>query len=501
MEVIGRICPKLIPPILQDLKDCIEKFESINSNIGVGLSKNNILLEFDNEKGNIFRGHKMSRICTDFKVLHDLDGKYLIVLIFKDDYFEVIKPRKDENRYESVYISDKTIVALDILDDVKGHEVIRVQYSPTTHEILDFVEKRTQFQAPSEAVEKSLQWQLEHAEKSVQAAKNEVSELEQILKCAITDLASNDPNPNVNIKEVDVIKSLFNRDDFNFTRDSKISLDIKDFKMSQFQPGQPVVLLYKIKNESNFSISDIKMVLLNEGKHKIKILRETLDEMINTEIVKGISNGFGVKTTQHSDKEKTQKNNLRVNQEMSILLQVHPKNYNEKLDLQLQFITSESKTKSIQKLPKIALKKDNSDETEKLTENQDIYAKIAFSDIKKCLRIYSILDRPFELEIVLSAIGFEKFDDRIFVKRDILCVLFKQNSYSYRLNVYANTSGPMKTMVKQMYQKFKDDILINLEEKIIQPKLSKKMALLDEIEAIQNGRESKEIITDRVFLS
>merc|ERR1719219_2887763 len=177
----------------------------------------------------------MNRICTDFKVLHDLDGKYLIVLIFKDGYFEVIKPKKDENRYESVYISDKTIVALDILDDVKGHEVIRVQYSPTTHEILDFVEKRTQFQAPSEAVEKSLVWQLDNAEKSVQAAKNEVLELEQVLECAISDLASDDPNPNINIKEVDVVKSLFNKDDMNFTRDSKMSLKIEEFKISQFQ--------------------------------------------------------------------------------------------------------------------------------------------------------------------------------------------------------------------------------------------------------------------------
>jgi len=52
-----------------------------------------------------------------------------------------------------------------------------------------------------------------------------------------------------------------------------------------------------------------------------------------------------------------------------------------------------------------------------------------------------------------------------------------------------------------MYQNFKDDILISLEKKIIQPKSSKKLALLDEIEAIQNGRESKEIITDQVFLS
>merc|ERR1719462_61579 len=115
---------------------------------------------------------------------------------------------------------------------------------------------------------------------------------------------------------------------------------------------------------------------------------------------------------------------------MSVLLQIHPKNYDEKLDLQLQFVSSESKTKNIQKLPKIKVKDRSYENNEKLTKDEEIYAKIAFSDIKKCLKIHSILDRPFELQIVLSAIGFEKFDDRIFVKRDISCVLFKQNSYS-----------------------------------------------------------------------
>ena len=49
-------------------------------------------------------------------------------------------------------------------------------------------------------MEKSLLWQLEHAEKSVQAAKNEVLELEQVLKCAIMDLASEDPNVHIVIE-------------------------------------------------------------------------------------------------------------------------------------------------------------------------------------------------------------------------------------------------------------------------------------------------------------
>ena len=63
-----------------------------------------------------------------------------------------------------------------------------------------------------------------------------------------------------------------------------------------------MVLLYKIKNETKFPVSNVKMVLLNEGRYQIKTLRETLDEMINAEIVEGISNGFVAKTIQHPDK-------------------------------------------------------------------------------------------------------------------------------------------------------------------------------------------------------
>ena len=60
---------------------------------------------------------------------------------------------------------------------------------------------------------------------------------------------------------------------------------------------------------------------------------------------------------------------------------------------------------------------------------------------------------------------------------------------------------PLKIMVKEMYENLKDDILITIEKNIIEPKISKKFALIDEIEAIQKNRKAEEIITDRVFFS
>ena len=132
---------------------------------------------------------------------------------------------------------------------------------------------------------------------------------------------------------------------------------------------------------------------------------------------------------------------------------------------------------------------------------EELYARLAFSDVKKCLQINSILKRHFELGSVLSKLEFEQFNDRIHVRKDIICVLFKQNSCSYRLDIYANTSMPLKIMVKEMYENLKDDILITIEKNIIEPKISKKFALIDEIEAIQKNRKAEEIVTDRVFLS
>ena len=52
-----------------------------------------------------------------------------------------------------------------------------------------------------------------------------------------------------------------------------------------------------------------------------------------------------------------------------------------------------------------------------------------------------------------------------------------------------------------MYENLKDDILIDMEKNIIEPKTSKKFALIDEIEAALNNRNTEEINTDRVFLS
>ena len=60
---------------------------------------------------------------------------------------------------------------------------------------------------------------------------------------------------------------------------------------------------------------------------------------------------------------------------------------------------------------------------------------------------------------------------------------------------------PLKIMLKEMYENLKDDILITIEKNIIEPKISKKFALIDEIEAIQKNRKAEEIVTDRVFLS
>ena len=187
--------------------------------------------------------------------------------------------------------------------------------------------------------------QLRNAEKSVQEAKKEVLELEQVLDCAVTDLASDDPN-GISLKEVDVLKSLFNKDDLNL-KETKMCLKIvkvKQMNNALFQVDEPIILLYIIKNETKMPVSSVKLVVLNEGGYQVKILHDTtLEKMINDQIIQGICNGFG--TVQTLNKFTESKELLHPNEEITILLQVHPGKYDDNLHLQLQFVSSESETK------------------------------------------------------------------------------------------------------------------------------------------------------------
>ena len=193
-------------------------------------------------------------------------------------------------------------------------------------------------------VENSLSCQLQNAEKSVQEAKKEVLELEQVLDCAVKDLASDDPN-GISMKEVDVLKSLFNKDDLNL-KETKMCLKIVKVKQMNvsFQKDAPITLLYIIKNETKKPVSSVKLVVLNEGGYQVKILHDTtLEKMINDQIIQGICNGFG--TVQTLKKFTESKKLLHPNEEITILLQVHPGKYDDNLHLQLQFVSSESETK------------------------------------------------------------------------------------------------------------------------------------------------------------
>ena len=83
--------------------------------------------------------------------------------------------------------------------------------------------------------------QLKNAEKSVQSAKKEVLELEQVLDCAIKDLASD--NPDFSIKEVEVLKGLFNEEDLDM-KDTKLCLKIAKVRISKLQKDQGSIARY-----------------------------------------------------------------------------------------------------------------------------------------------------------------------------------------------------------------------------------------------------------------
>ena len=80
MEFIGRVNSSLMANLPSDLKDYILNFDSIDSQNCVGLSTNGTLVEFNVRNGKFSRALKISLIWANIRIIHDLYGKYQVVL-------------------------------------------------------------------------------------------------------------------------------------------------------------------------------------------------------------------------------------------------------------------------------------------------------------------------------------------------------------------------------------------------------------------------------------
>ena len=123
---------------------------------------------------------------------------------------------------------------------------------------------------------------------------------------------------------------------------------------------------------------------------------------------------------------------------------------------------------------------------------------MALSDITKKLNVTSVLERSFDLFKALSG-QLEQKTRNIMLNSEIVCVVFQQNTYSYKIELYTNSLQSLKNFVQNLYKKLTEDIVITLQKNpIASSQNDKKSALLDEI---SSKDANVEVHTDRVFLS
>ena len=88
----------------------------------------------------------------------------------------------------------------------------------------------------------------------------------------------------------------------------------------------------------------------------------------------------------------------------------------------------------------------------------------------------------------------------------VICVMFKLNESSYRLDLHSSSVQPLKLFVQRLYDNLADDVMINVckQKKLAftpSKNVDKKMALLSEISSLKHGSKAcLEVETDSAFL-
>jgi len=478
MEVIGRVVStKLL--CHPDFNAIIKKYAMVTKNVFVGISKNAVLFEFDNDSGDLLKSAKITSKCDDLQVVHSSGGECHVVITFENDQgFDVYKITR--NGFEKIHSCPKSFVKLSVVESGHGHEVIEVFTSSTAFEVLDFSTSKCNSSVSNTKVKNAISWQQEKAEMSVKKAREDVEKFAQLWKSALSNIHSEDQSDI--LREPDFLKSLFNRKEA-VTSDKKIELTVKKIRSSNG------FILITLQNDTTEDISDIRLHLLNDGIFKIK--PADLGCFVKDQIVTGILEDFGLETSPSKDAIK-----IKPKREIPFIIKII-ETQDEFLTPMLQFTTEKSPKTHLQNIEMIEL----SEVRMPLTKREIVFARITMSNVKKSLLMASILHRPFNLEEILSNNGFEKLDGNVHFNDLIVFVIFKQNSFSYRIDSYSDDSNQIKIVLKSLYKHFKGDISIKTSDQLIESSGSRRSAILDEIEAIQSAKKSKEIQTDRAFLS
>ena len=119
-ELIGRIIntSKILLP--SSLKDYISLYDSIDSRQCVGLTKNNLLIEFDILSEKLTRVHKISAAADGFfyeslKVIHDVYNQYQVVITQSSNQgLQVYKTASKQGSYEMIFELKETFIEIEV---------------------------------------------------------------------------------------------------------------------------------------------------------------------------------------------------------------------------------------------------------------------------------------------------------------------------------------------------------------------------------------------------
>lgn len=520
-ELIGRIIntSKILLP--SSLKDYISLYDSIDSRQCVGLTKNNLLIEFDILSEKLTRVHKISAAADGFfyeslKVIHDVYNQYQVVVTQSSNQgLQVYKTASKPGSYEMIFELRETFIEIEVDDEpTKGaYEVLKIKLSPSRILVKDFSSSSDSFLTIdndcglttmdniaehefNDAAEVALLKQSEHLNQAIQVVEKDLKKLKQL----ISDLTHNLSADVQTVKESDLLKATFSKKLLPSPQHLKSDIVQKNKlviqKIKSFDAKQIVIT---IGNPLDGKIEDLKPVL----NHRCFRFKEThflnLDQKIQAEACELIMDkmmGFDVSNSSKKQTVLDPGDNITfvldlmevIETDIQIFFQFY---YNGQLFVQSLKVNLANKI----------LDEDSNNTVEKFLVDLMLY------NFKESFHVKSHLERPFDLFLAVKSSGVAetKTSSKIaFSGTDVTVVIFKLDKYAYRLDIYSDEISSIKRSLVKLYEKLPEDCMIIVKRPPLLDNymsIDKKTALLQEITALKKEQKIDEIVTDLAFFT
>ena len=520
-ELIGRIIntSKILLP--SSLKDYISLYDSIDSRQCVGLTKNNLLIEFDILSEKFTRVHKISAAADGFfyeslKVIHDVYNQYQVVVTQSSNQgLQVYKTASKQGSYEMIFELRETFIEIEVDDEpTKGaYEVLKIKLSPSRILVKDFSSSSDSFLTIdndcglmtmdnmaehefNDATEVALLKQSEHLNQAIQVVKKDLKKLKQLISDLTHDLSADVQT----VKESDLLKATF----------SKKLLPSQHLKSDIVQKNKLVIqkiklfdakqIVITIGNPLEGKIEDLKPVL----NHPCFRFKEThflnLDQKIQAEACELIMDkmmGFDV-----SNLSKKTITVLDPGENITFVLDLMEV---IETDIQIFFQFYYNGQLFVQSLKVNLANKILDEDSNNTVEN--FLVDLMLYNFKESFHVKSHLERPFDLFLAVKSSGVAetKTSSKIaFSGTDVTVVIFKLDKYAYRLDIYSDEISSIKRSLVKLYEKLPEDCMITVKRPPLLDNymsIDKKTALLQEITALKKEQKIDEIVTDLAFFT